>query len=77
MRVFAWLSKFNQPQYQYLSEVDKLDPGTRILWWHEPDLKNWYQAKRMITVVLCHNPDPNELAIASATLRCMLFGGWR
>lgn len=77
MRAFSWLRNLSQPQYQYLSEVDKLDPGTRILWWHEPDLKNWYQAKRMITVVLCHNPDPNELAIASATLRCMLFGGWR
>lgn len=77
MRVFTWLRKFNQPQYQPLPEVDKLEPGSWILLWHEPDLKDWYQAKHLIAVLVCHSPDPNQLARASATLRCMLFGGWR
>lgn len=77
MRVLALLSKLNQPQYQYLSDVDKLEPGTWILWWHDPDIKGWYKAKRLIAGLVCHSPDPNELAIARATLRCMLFGGWR
>lgn len=77
MRVFAWLSKFNQPQYQYLLEVDKLEPGGSILWWHDPELKYWYQYKRLVAGLICHHPDHRELAVASATFRSMLFGGWR
>ena len=77
MRAFSWLRKLSQPQYQYLSEVDKLEPGTRVLWWHEPELKYWYQYKRRVAGLICRRPDPRDLALARATFRSMLFGGWR
>lgn len=52
-------------------------PGFRRLRWCEPDIKDWHQAKFLIAGLVCPNPDPKELAIARATLRYMLFGGWR
>lgn len=77
MSISTWLRKLNEPQYLPLSKVDVFEPGSRVLLWHEPGLKDWYQAKFLIAGLFCPNPDPEDLAFARATLRRMLFGGWR
>lgn len=54
-----------------------IEPGCSILWWHDPELKYWYQYKFLVAGLICRHPDHRELAVARATFRAMLFGGWR
>lgn len=54
-----------------------IEPGSGILWLQAPELKYWYQYKRLVAGLICHHPDHRELAEARATFRSMLFGVWR